>query len=217
MESFLHVEMTLRKMTLSDSSGAIEKQSLYLIWGCAAQLWLICSKFYSRNVTGHLDQYRQLWVSIAVTGTHWLTAACWNDVCITKDGCKVVWWINFDTDCPRRQLLFSGKMPPIYDGSSWAYARLRREIFGRKIIWSLEGFHRWSSDQQTEIIWSCQQRHHFRRGEFCADTQCWHWWEGKGSAKTFVSIKSEVMQPRLHRTDCKIWLFSLMCIWSCIK
>ena len=43
---------------LSDSSDAIEKQSLYLNWGCV-QLWLICSKFSSRNVTRHLDQYRQ--------------------------------------------------------------------------------------------------------------------------------------------------------------
>ena len=34
---------------------------------------------------------------------------------------------------------------------------------------SSEGFHHWSSDQPSKIIWSCQQRHHFRQGVLSQD------------------------------------------------
>ena len=125
---------------LSDSSDAIEKQSLYLNWDCA-QLWLICSKF-SNAPFG----------STAVTGTPWLTGASLNYVCITCDGCKIVCWLNFDTDCPRWQLPSSGKMPPIYDGSSWAYAWLGREQFGREIIGRFSPLIMWSANQDNLVL-----------------------------------------------------------------
>ena len=135
------------------------------------------------------------WVSTAVTGTPWLTGASLNYVCITCDGCKIVCWLNFDTDCPRWQLPSSGKMPPIYDGSSWAYAWLGREQFGREIIGRFSPLIKWSADQDNLVL-SAMPSLHFRRGEFCRkiiwSSEGFHRW----SSDQQWSADQMISQPR---------------------
>ena len=205
---------------LSDSSDATdEKQSPYTKIVGVAQLWLICSKFSSgANLTA-------IWINtLSFNGlSPWLTRGSWNDVCFSRmmDG----WWFagsiltliaqDESSWCPAE------KCPhhPTMGHHGWAHSGLARE---KLVARSSEGFHRWSSDQQTEIIWSCQPCHHFRRREFCADTAATLARQrGVPRHLCYIKlhlcyialvcrIKTKVMQARLCCIVGKTWLFFLI-------
>ena len=145
---------------LSDSSDAIKKQSLYLNWDCA-QLWLICSKFsnapfgsipveFQQLSRGHPDSLGLLWIMSVLLVTDARSSAGSTLTLIAQDdSCRPV------EKCPQSTMGHHG--PTLGSGENNLVAR------------SSEGFHHWSSDQQTKIIWSCQQRHHFRQGVLSQD------------------------------------------------